>query len=207
MKKLALTACIAGSFLFGATSCTSDNNKDSVDQAQETNEQTFEDTSMQDRKVDQSDFMTRAASDGKFEVEAGKLAQQKGQNAEVKKLGGQMVTDHEKANTELKALAQKKNITLPDSMSREHMDKLQSLREKNGAEFDEEYVGAMVDAHDKAVTLFEDAAEGLEDAEVKAFASKTLPVLQQHHEHAKRLDETMSNTAGTNTNRATPSRQ
>ncbi|TXK52818.1 DUF4142 domain-containing protein [Pontibacter qinzhouensis] len=206
MKKLALTAFIASAFLFGTASCTSEN-KDNVDQAQETNEQAFEDTSMEDRKIDQSDFMTRAASDGMFEIEAGKLAQQKGQNAEVKKFGGQMVTDHQKASNELKALAQKKSITLPDSMSREHMDKLQSLRDKNGAEFDEEYVDAMVDAHDKAVSLFEDAAEDLEDAEVKAFASKTLPVLQQHREHAKTLDDKLGNTAGTNTNRATPSRQ
>ncbi|WP_187262887.1 DUF4142 domain-containing protein [Pontibacter beigongshangensis] len=205
MKKLALTACMGAAFLFGAASCSSEN-KDSVDQAQETNEQAFEDTSMEDPKINQSDFMTRAASDGMFEIEAGKLAQKMGQNAEVKKFGGQMVTDHEKASKELKALAQKKSITLPDSMSSEHRDKLQSLQSKKGAEFDEEYMEAMVDAHEEAVGLFEDAAEDLEDAEVKAFAAKTLPVLQQHHEHAKKLDETLDNTTGTNTNRATPSR-
>src|SRR5688500_14725755 len=64
-----------------------------------------------------AEFVTAAASGGMLEVELGKVASQKGAAAEVKKFGDHMVTDHSKANTELKSLAGKKNWTIPAKMN------------------------------------------------------------------------------------------
>jgi len=191
MKKIISTGLIAGAFVFAVASCNQKN--DSVEQAQEVNEQQAENTPMEEQKDELSDFMTKAASGGMMEVELGKLAQQQAMNKQVKDFGSMMVTDHTKANNELKTLASKKNIMLPDSMSQEHMDHVRELRNKKGADFDEAYMDLMVSDHKDDVQMFEDASNNLEDADAKAFASKTLATLRMHLDRAQKIDSTMQN--------------
>jgi putative membrane protein len=133
------------------------------------------------------DFLVTAAEDGMAEVELGKLAQQKGSSEQVKNFGGQMVTDHGKAGDELKTLAGTKGVTLPTSPGK-HQKDIDKLAKKSGADFDRDYARHMVDAHKKAVSLFQKTAKSGNDADVKAFAGKTLPTLQQHLEHANTLN-------------------
>ena len=137
--------------------------------------------------------MTKAASGGMMEVELGNLAQQKGQSAEVKEFGKMMATDHTNVNNELKALAAHKNVVLPDSMGQNHMDHVKELREKTGADFDKAYMDLMVSDHEEDVELFEDAANNLEGADVKAFASKTVTTLRQHLDRAKQINDKVKN--------------
>ncbi|MFD2246555.1 DUF4142 domain-containing protein [Pontibacter ruber] len=189
MKRIGLTGLVAGCLLFGTIAC--EQKKEPVEEAQETNEEMAEGTAMEDQKQNLSDFMTKAASGGMMEVELGKIAQKQGQSKQVKDFGAMMVKDHTKANDELKALASKKNIMLPDSMGQDHMDKMKDVRDKKGAEFDEAYMDLMVSDHEEDVNMFEDASNNLEDAEAKAFASKTLTTLRMHLKQAQQIDSTM----------------
>ena len=192
MKKIASTGFIACFLLVAMAACDSQKT-DSVEQAQETNEQKFEESAMEERKADQSEFMTKAASSGMFEVEAGKLAQKQAQNAEVKNFGQMMASDHGKANSDLKSLASQLNITLPDSMSQDHMDKLEELQEKKkGAEFDKAYMDMVVSAHESDIDMFENASENMEAQEVKSFASNKLPTLREHLDKAKQINEKLN---------------
>ena len=179
-----------GAFLLGMASCNQQGG--AVEEAQEANEEIADDTPMEDEAEDLSEFMTKAASGGMMEVELGKMAQQQAQNQQVKDFGTMMVTDHTKANNELKALAASKNIILPDTMGEAHMDHVEDLRDNKGAEFDEAYMDLMVSDHKEDVEMFEDAANNLQDAEAKAFAAKTLPVLQKHMAQARMIDSTMA---------------
>jgi putative membrane protein len=189
MKRIATTGLIGCAFLFGTIACNQGaDTTDSVDQAQERNEEQFEDTAMEETKDEQSEFLTEAASGGMMEVELGKLAQQRATNPQVKEFAGMMVKDHTAANKELRSLATSKNVMLPDSMSSDHMDHVRELRDKKGADFDKSYMNLMVEDHEEDVKLFEDAANNLEDAEVKAFASKTLTTLRQHRERAEKIN-------------------
>jgi putative membrane protein len=134
---------------------------------------------------DAAEFAMKAADGGMFEVDDSKLAAQKASSTTVKNFAKKMVTDHTKTNNELKSLASKKNITLPATMSDDHKKKLDKLSGLTGADFDEEYMEAMDKDHEKDVKLFEKAAEDDDlDAEIKAFAAKTLPTLRMHSEMA-----------------------
>ncbi|MER2997290.1 DUF4142 domain-containing protein [Pontibacter populi] len=186
MKKLTSTTLIACALLFGF-SCNQ--KQEPVEEAQEANEQTFEDTSVEETMDDLSEFMTEAASGGMMEVELGKMAQEKAQHADVKSFAQMMVTDHTKANDELKVLAGTKSIVLPDSMSKDHMDHITELRDKTGADFDNAYMDLMVEDHEEDVKEFEEAVNELQDPEAKAFASKTLTTLRKHHERAKQIND------------------
>lgn len=136
---------------------------------------------------DDREFMTEAAAGGMAEVELGRLAAQKGQSADVKKFGQKMADDHSKANDELKQLAARKGVTLPAGMTDEQKEEKDKLSKLSGAEFDKEYMKLMVDDHDKDVSAFQDEAEDGDDADVKSFASKTLPTLQEHQRMAKEI--------------------
>ena len=132
--------------------------------------------------VDDADakFTTAAAVGGMAEVELGKLALQKSSNAQVKEFATMMVNDHGKANTELMEIAATKNITLPSTVDEEHKTKMDDLSKKSGTDFDKAYVDAMVDGHKSTLKLMEDESKNGADAELKAFATKTAPVVQTH---------------------------
>ncbi|MBA2737609.1 MAG: DUF4142 domain-containing protein [Pyrinomonadaceae bacterium] len=140
-------------------------------------------------------FMNDAAPGGMAEVELGKLAADKAQNAEVKAFAQKMSADHSKAGDELKQLAAQKKVMLPPDVLPTHKELMDKLSKLSGTEFDKEYVKAMVAAHEKDVTAFSAVAQTATDADVKAFAAKTLPTLKMHLEMIKGIADKMSITA------------
>lgn len=142
-------------------------------------------------KADDRDFVMEAASGGLMEVELGKLAQTNAASAQVKEFGKMMVTDHSKANTELKAVAAKKNMTISATPLEKQQKHIDDLKTKKGADFDKAYVDMMVDDHKEDISKFQDEANKGNDADVKAFAAKTLPVLTKHLEHIQKIQDGM----------------
>jgi len=139
-----------------------------------------------------NDFIEEAARGGMAEVELGQLASQKASSPKVKSFAAQMVADHSKANEQLKMLASNKHITVPTDLAAEHKSKRDELSGLSGEAFDRAYVDAMVDDHKKDVDEFKKQSTSNEDADVRAFAKKTLPTLQQHLRLIERLQKDMS---------------
>lgn len=134
-------------------------------------------------------FMKDAAHAGAAEIEASKLAANKARNAEVKSYANTMIADHTKVADELKALAASKNVSLPDGPSVKQKAELKLIDAGDNDKFDERYVKHFgVQAHQDTIKLFEDAAKNAKDAEVKAWAGKTLPSLKHHLEMAQGLN-------------------
>ena len=122
-------------------------------------------------------FMKEAAKGGMMEVDMGKMAQQKGKSADVKKIGSTMVADHTKANNELMAIAKKKGVDLSKEKPASH-----SMGDAN---FDKDYINMMVKDHEKDLSAFQAEAKNGSDADVKAFASKTSAVIKKHLDMVK----------------------
>jgi putative membrane protein len=131
------------------------------------------------------DFVMKAAQGGLAEVAMGQTASQKATNADVKTFATRMVTDHGQANNELTQFATAKGVTLPTEPAEEHKKGMEHLNGLNGAEFDKAYMSHMVEDHDKTVKDFETASQSVQDPELKAWATKTLPILQEHLRLAK----------------------
>jgi len=132
-------------------------------------------------------FIKAAYEDGLAEIQMSELAQSKTASAEVKAFAAHMATDHGAANIELKGIADAKSIEVPTSPSLIAQGKMKLDEAKSGADFDKAYAAAVVSDHKKAAKAFEDAASNATDAEVKAFAVKTLPTLQSHLSMAEDL--------------------
>ncbi|ANN74209.1 DUF4142 domain-containing protein [Bordetella bronchialis] len=136
------------------------------------------------------DFLENAAQGGLAEIEGSKLAQTKSSNADVKQFADQMIKDHGKANEELMALAKQKGYTPPDKPSMMQRTEIKALSVTDGTTFDKMYVSRIgVSAHEDTVKLFQKAASEAKDADIKAWASKTLPTLQHHLEMAQALQQ------------------
>jgi putative membrane protein len=125
-------------------------------------------------------FVTKAAKGGLAEVQLGQLAADKASSDQVKQFGQRMVTDHSKANDELKSLAQQKNITLPTDVDAQDKATHDRLAKLSGAAFDRAYMQHMLADHRKDVNEFKRESTTGKDPEVKAWAGKTLPTLEEH---------------------------
>lgn len=135
-----------------------------------------------------SAFLKQAAENGHAEVESSKLALQKSGNADVKAFAQKMVDEHTKAGEELSALAASKGVDLPKDPSMTQKGKMKVLSARDGTSFDRHYAESVgVEAHRDTVKLFDKAAKQSDDADVKAFAAKTLPTLQHHLQEALAL--------------------
>ena len=124
-------------------------------------------------------FVKSAAEGGQVQVELAATAESKASNSEVKSLAEAIHRDHETANGELKTLAEKKDVTLPTSVSKTHRATVDRLNKLSGAAFDKAYVDEMVKDHRADIATFQKHKTDA-DPDVAAFVTKTLPVLQNH---------------------------
>lgn len=126
------------------------------------------------------DFLCKAAQGGMTEVELGKLAQQNGSSTDVKQFGSRMVSDHSQADSQLKAVADKKGISVPTALDKKHQAMVSHLQHLSGPAFDRAYVHMMVKDHQKDVTEFREESTSAQDPDVKNFAGSTLPTIESH---------------------------
>jgi putative membrane protein len=140
-------------------------------------------------KVDDKKFVKDAALGGMTEVELGKVASQKASDEKVKEFAQKMVDDHTKANEQLKEIASKSNIQVPDSLDSKHRSRIDKLSKLSGEEFNKAYVKDQLKDHQTDVREFSDEAQNGTDPNVKSFAASTLPTLQHHLEMVKSLNK------------------
>ncbi|QBE63254.1 DUF4142 domain-containing protein [Pseudoduganella lutea] len=126
------------------------------------------------------------------EVATAKIALQKSQNAEVKAFAQQMVDDHTKGLDEVKAVAQAKNVKLPDEPDAKHKAMAKKLQAMSGEKFDKAYLDmAGVKSHKEAHALVVKTQSNAKDADVKGLAAKLQPTIDQHMGHVEQLASNM----------------
>jgi len=185
MKRIMLNAAIFASAIFLATSCSKPANEDSKEVAEEQNDAKFDDTKVEG----DTEFAVKAADGGMLEVQLGELAQSKGVSQEVKDFGKMLVEDHTKANEELKALAQTKNISLPATMSEDCQKTYNDIAAKSGADFDDAFTDHMVKDHKDDIDAFKKEAEKGDDPDLKSWAAGKVSTLEHHLDMAKSAEK------------------
>jgi putative membrane protein len=179
--------------LFGAVAIISCN--DGADDTSSTSDTTTTVTSTTDNSaagttstampLNDSDreFVIKAAKGGMMEVDVSTVAMENAQSQRVKDLATMIQQDHANANSELKGFATSRGLTLPEDSLRKLNEKhLDAMRKMKGKAFDKHYIDMMKDDHVKDIAEFEKASATATDADLKAWAAKTLPVLQKHRD-------------------------
>jgi putative membrane protein len=133
------------------------------------------------------DFFKHAAEGGIAEVEAGKLAQSKGNSQAVKDFGAMMVKDHSEANDKLESIATMENVDLPSTSSAMQMASKAKLEVLTGGTFDKSYIKGQIAAHQQTAALFKKEIASGKDTQAQAFAKATLPTVQAHLKKIKQI--------------------
>ncbi|RJP16069.1 MAG: DUF4142 domain-containing protein [Candidatus Abyssobacteria bacterium SURF_5] len=140
----------------------------------------------------EKEFMSKAAEGNLFEVKAGKLAQDSATNSSVKQFGEKMVNDHSTANQELQELARMKGVQLPQQVQREKQNLYDQLANAAREDFDKTYMDLMVRDHQEDVANFQKQQAQTTDPELKAWITKTLPVLRDHLQQAQLINQELN---------------
>src|SRR5690349_8972049 len=152
-------------------------------------------------------FARRAAQATRPEVRLGKLAQQNAQSDDVKKFGQRMVDDHGKAEQDLEGVASKANITLPTEVNAQQKAEQQRMEKLNGAAFDRAYMAMMVKDHTKDVAEFKKEANSTSaNADLKDYANRTYPTLEDHLTNAKAVDNALPKSANSKSGKKSPAK-
>ncbi|MCE3259517.1 MAG: hypothetical protein K0S12_1158 [Bacteroidetes bacterium] len=177
IKKIMMNSAVLCLAVTLSTSC-SDNAKkeeDPKDHAEEVNEEVHNRQGEKDAERLSECFMGNL-----YEIMASETAVSKATTPEVKKMAEMIKDAHAKMNTDLKDLATRKNITVPADITDEQKRDMDKLNEKTGIDFDKEYTQQMKNKHEDAVKKYEDIADKSEDADIKSWASATLPEVKSH---------------------------
>lgn len=143
----------------------------------------------QDNQQVSKQFFEQAARSNMLEVRLGELASKQAAGEDVKKFGQMMVTDHTRANEQLRQIAQKLNVTVPKDMGDTQQKQIDRLSKLSGAEFDREYMTLMVDQHTSDLQLFQQQAKEARNEEVKNFAQDMAQKIEQHLQRAREIRE------------------
>jgi putative membrane protein len=188
MKRIFKILTVASLFAFYACNDSRrEQDQDSNEVAEESNDKKFDDHDMEK----DADFVADAVAMDYAEIDMAKLAEQRATNADVKAIATMLVTEHTKHLGELKALAQKKSITVPVEAKDADKNDLKKLSDEKGNDFDKKWLNKMEDAHKDAIDKFEKRADKGEDADIKTMAANTLPHLMMHKEKIEACQKKM----------------
>ncbi len=186
VKKQVLYCAALILFFLTFNACKNNSNQPEEDKkiAEEHNDAKFD----SDKEKD-ADFLVNAADISLAEIQLGELAKTGAMYDETKGLAGMMVNDHQKALSELNALASKKGITVPSSVSNETQKDYNDLNDKKGKDFDLKYCDMMVSGHKEAIDKFDNASKNATDPDIRSWALNMLPALRMHLDHAMTCQE------------------
>jgi putative membrane protein len=132
-------------------------------------------------------FVTNAAQSDLTEIQTSQLAVERSKTPAVREFAQRMIKDHTQSSQQLTQIAQQKGFTLPKSVGEQNEALLTKLSKLQGTEFDRAYMNGQVQAHTKAVNLYQQYLQEGQDPQLKAFASKFEPIIANHLNMAKKM--------------------
>jgi putative membrane protein len=132
-------------------------------------------------------FVDMAAQTDMLEAHLGQMAANQAEGQEVKDFAQMLVTDHTADYQQLTALGAKDSLTVPAGLDAAHDRMIAPFEKLKGAAFNSRYIHTMIEGHTEAIGIYTKEAADAENADVKAYASATLPTLHKHQDGAKAL--------------------
>jgi putative membrane protein len=137
------------------------------------------------------DFVNAAGQANLAEIRTAEMALERASSADVKAYAQSIIDEHKAAGEQLKQAASAAALAPPpETLDDFHMRRINDLNETDGdADFDADFMALQVDAHNDAIDLFKDYAQDGDIAQLKSFASNTLPKLEEHKTKAETLND------------------
>jgi putative membrane protein len=163
--------------------------KDPVAEAKFQNEKRIGEAAITERQERDAEFIVNVASSGMLELELSKLAQQKAATPSVRALAQRLVQQNGQVSTALRNLAQQKNLMLPSGLGGDQQKVYADLSALTGTQFDKQFVTTMAESHKTDADAFEEMSKDAYDGDIRGFAAKYLPSLEQHLEEVQAVED------------------
>lgn len=138
-------------------------------------------------------FLQNASGANMAEVEGAQLAEQKAQSPMVKQLAQTLLQDHQQLQQQLTTVEQQDGVQVKPNVTAADKSQMKKLQKMSGAQFDKRFVQDQIKDHKKDIKKFEDAAQKIDDPQVKQLAQQGLPVLQKHLGMAQQAQQQLQN--------------
>ncbi len=134
-------------------------------------------------------FAQQAAASGLFEVESSRLAMDRSNQDGIRAFARQMVQDHTTGNQRLMALARANGSNPAPMMTGQQEQMITQLQPLSGRDFDRQYLVNQILAHQETIRLYEAARTSSDPGmqPYREYAAQSLPMLEQHLQHAQAL--------------------
>jgi putative membrane protein len=153
---------------------TAGNDKEMAD---EVNDEKFE---TKESEKD-ADFLVKAVAANMAEIKLAQLGTEKSGNAEIKALGRQLEKDHNQILSDLRNLADKRGVTLPNVITEEDSTEIEDLRKEKLVDFDKKWLKELEDRHKSSLKSYKDCAEDARDVELQNLANQHIVTIESHH--------------------------
>lgn len=145
-----------------------------------------EDKGASEPKTDE-EFVKHAILCDTVEIKMAETAQKKASSPAVQRFAQKMIADHTSNRNALLAIAKEMKVEAPEQVPAERKEEIDRLSKSESSGFDREYIKCQVEAHEKALRLYEKFSREAKNEQVRAAATKATPIIRMHHEEAKRL--------------------
>ena len=170
------------------SSCSGNDTRDSKELAEDMNKDKFD-----NKEEKAADYLVEAYSGNMYEIKVSENAASNAVDPEVKKIASMMIEAHTKMNFDVQTLANSKGITLSTNLTADQSKCIEKLAEKTGTDFDKDYISDLKDKHEKTVKMLEKVSEKCDDAEIKTWATNSLPEVRHHLEMVNAAHDNLKN--------------
>lgn len=134
-----------------------------------------------------------------LEMRLGQWAEENGTTGPIRRFGDRLYRDHRFGDGKVNALAHAEDLTLlqPDQLPaapklRPVMQKAEQLQQEEGPASDNAFLNIVIQSHEMATSMLEDALAALPAGKVRELVSRLLPILEQHLDLARAIQEERS---------------
>ncbi len=132
-------------------------------------------------------FINNAAQVSMTEVQLARMAQERATRQDVKDYAQRLERDHTNAQQMLSGLASQLQVQLPQSLDQRHQTMVSKLSNLSGPQFDQQFLQEQIKAHQNSINQFQRASKQADNPQVKDYANRMLPNLEEHLRLAQNL--------------------
>ena len=125
-------------------------------------------------------FVAKVSQGGMYEVELGKVGEEKGQTQDIRDQANTEAHDHEGVGAKLKAIVTGAGMAFPTMLNGEFQARLDKMKALPNDRFDKEYIADMIKIHDADGAAFAKEAKAGTNPDLKAFAAETHAIVERH---------------------------
>jgi len=137
-------------------------------------------------------FIKDMYSHNLYEIQLAQWVQKNAQDDQVKQIAQMLIKDHTMANQQLKQVAQSAGAQVEEKLDPVHQAKLQKFQQLPQSEVARKFANDQVAGHMMAVLELTYQSKNAQDQQVKQFATKMLPQMQQHLTHVTKIANQMA---------------